>query len=327
MKTASSLLRSIVFVATVVSAAPTLETSLFARQAISTLSTAQIASFKPFSFFASAAYCQPARTLAWSCGANCNANADFIPTASGGDGSSTQFWYVGFSPSQNSVIVAHQGTDTSKIQALLTDAEAVRGKLDASLFPGVPSAVTVHDGFRDEHAKTAPTILAAVQRTLSAHPASKRVTVVGHSLGTPGSFFLLQWLNTGAGAALALLDGVYLPLHISGVTFRTIGYGMPRVGNQDFANYVDSHISLTHINNREDFVPILPGRFLGYSHPAGEVHIQDSGAWTSCPGQDNTNSACTVGDVGNIFEGHAGDHSGPYDGELSAISASDNQRN
>ncbi|KAF4593718.1 hypothetical protein EYR40_008508 [Pleurotus pulmonarius] len=310
MKTASILLQTIVFVATAVSAAPTLETSLFARQAISTLSTAQIASFKPFSFFASAAYCQPARTLAWSCGANCNANADFIPTASGGDGSSTQFWYVGFSPSQNSVIVAHQGTDTSKIQALLTDAEAVRGKLDASLFPGVPSAVTVHDGFRNEHAKTAPTILAAVQRTLSAHPASKRVTVVGHSLG----------------AALALLDGVYLPLHISGVTFRTIGYGMPRVGNQDFANYVDSHISLTHINNREDFVPILPGRFLGYSHPAGEVHIQDSGAWTSCAGQDNTNSACTVGDVGNIFEGSAGDHSGPYDGELSVISASDNQR-
>ena len=31
------------------------------------------------------------------------------------------------------------------------------------------------------------------------------------------------------GAAIALLDAVYLPLHISGVSFKMIGYGMPRV--------------------------------------------------------------------------------------------------
>ena len=33
------------------------------------------------------------------------------------------------------------------------------------------------------------------------------------------------------GAAIALLDGVYLPLHVSGVSFLTITYGMPRVSN------------------------------------------------------------------------------------------------
>ena len=31
------------------------------------------------------------------------------------------------------------------------------------------------------------------------------------------------------GAAITLLDAVYLPLHISGVSFKTIGYGLPRV--------------------------------------------------------------------------------------------------
>lgn len=31
------------------------------------------------------------------------------------------------------------------------------------------------------------------------------------------------------GAALALLDGVYLPLNLPNVNFKTIGYGMPRV--------------------------------------------------------------------------------------------------
>ena len=34
------------------------------------------------------------------------------------------------------------------------------------------------------------------------------------------------------GAAIALIDSVYLPLHLSGVTFKTVGYGLPRVRPQ-----------------------------------------------------------------------------------------------
>lgn len=64
---------------------------LDSRQAITTLSAAQIASFKPFTFFASTAYCKPAQTANWTCGANCNANPTFQPIASGGDGVVTQF--------------------------------------------------------------------------------------------------------------------------------------------------------------------------------------------------------------------------------------------
>lgn len=41
-----------------------------------------------------------------------------------------------------------------------------------------------------------------------------RVTIVGHSLG----------------GAIALIDAVYLPLHLpSGTTFKTVTFGMPRV--------------------------------------------------------------------------------------------------
>ena len=140
------------------------------------------------------------------------------------------------------------------------------------------------------------------------------------------------------GAAIGLLDAVYLPLHIPNITTRFVGYGLPRVGNRHFADYVDAHpsISVTHINNKEDIVPILPGRFLGFHHPSGEVHIQESGAWLACPGrchwlvcamvgealncelrrvgQDNTNAKCTVGDVRNLFVGDGTDHDGPYDG-------------
>lgn len=270
------------------------------RQDITPLSTSQISSFAPFTRFASTAYCKPSTTINWSCGANCQENPDFLPVASGGDGDATQFWYVGFSPSQNTVIVAHQGTDTSEFFADLTDASFTLKPLDPSLFPGVPSSVEAHNGFTAEQASTAPTILSAVQQTLSAHGGAS-VTVVGHSLG----------------AALSLLDGVYLRLHLStGVTVRVVGYGMPRVGNQDFANWVDSHLGghVTHINNREDPIPIVPGRFLGFQHVSGEVHITDSGTWESCPGQDNTSTQCIVGDVPTIFDGDESDHDGPYSG-------------
>lgn len=79
------------------------------RQSITALTAAQISAFKPFSFFAATAYCNPSVTRTWTCGgksdladpccpcfiikllANCNGNPDFIPVASGGDGSSVQF--------------------------------------------------------------------------------------------------------------------------------------------------------------------------------------------------------------------------------------------
>ena len=119
--------------------------------------------------------------------------------------------------------------------------------------------------------RTASAILSAVQRTLSAHSSASSVTVVGHSLG----------------AALALLDGLYLSINLPNAV-RVVGYGMPRVGNQAFANWVDSSRlsgQVTHINNKKDPVPILPGRFLGYHHALGEVHIADSNAWENCPGE------------------------------------------
>ncbi|KAI9458357.1 lipase class 3 family protein [Lactarius psammicola] len=270
------------------------------RQEITPLSSSQISSYAPFTHFASTAYCNPSTTGNWSCGANCQENPDFESVASGGNGDGTQFWYVGFSPSQDTVVVAHQGTDTKKLLPVLTDIDLFLESLDPTLFPGVPSSVQAHHGFALEQASTATTILSHVQQTLSEHSTSS-VAVVGHSLG----------------AALSLLDGVYLSLHLNAsVNVRVIGYGMPRVGNQAFANWVDSHLGgqVMHINNRKDPVPTLPNRFLGFHHASGEVHITDSGTWENCPGQDNPSTLCTVGDVPNIFESNASDHHGPYDG-------------
>jgi hypothetical protein len=39
-----------------------------ASDAFQTLSVMQVESFKPYSFYAAAAYCPPSQTLSWSCG-------------------------------------------------------------------------------------------------------------------------------------------------------------------------------------------------------------------------------------------------------------------
>jgi predicted lipase len=157
--------------------------------------------------------------------------------------------------------------------------------------------------------RTAPAILAAVLALLKQHSASS-VVVTGHSLG----------------AALGLLDSVYLSLHLPASTrVNMVGYGMPRVGNLAFANYVDAlhssdsvPVTVTRINNKKDPIPIVPGRFMGFAHPAGEVHILDDsgGAWVACQGQDNPSRLCSVGDVPDVVRSNILDHLGPYDGNI-----------
>jgi hypothetical protein len=150
----------------------------------------------------------------------------------------------------------------------------------------------------------ATSVLAAVRKGFSTYGVTT-VTAVGHSLG----------------GAISLLEAVYLKLNIPGATVKAVVYGQPRVGNPAFANYVDgSGISVTRITNRKDPVPILPGRFLGFAHTSGEVHIDDpSGTWYSCPGQDNTSQYCTIGDTPNVFVANTDNHSGPY-GAVASIS-------
>ncbi|KAJ4477072.1 alpha/beta-hydrolase [Lentinula edodes] len=268
------------------------------RRTVTSLSTAQFSSYAPFTQFARAAYCDGFQD--WTCGAACDANADFEVSLAGGDDSDIQNYFVGFSPSLSSIIVAHEGTDPLQLESDLTDVEVLLASLDTSLFPGVSSSVQVHDGFKNEHAKTASVILAEV-RTLMASKNTNNVMAVGHSLG----------------GALAELDALFFALNLpSGSNISAVTYGTPRVGNPAFASLIDQHVpSFKHINNEKDLIPIVPGRFLGYAHPAGEIHIISPGNVVLCSGDDDaTDSQCIIDTVPNIFEGDILNHLGPYDG-------------
>jgi len=276
------------------------EPTLFAREDPTPLSQKASQAFTPFANFAAAAYCPTSQTSTWSCGANCDALPGFVPTATGGDGDAVPFWFVGFFPSMDAVIVGHQGTNPEQLIEDLEDADFFLSSLDPSLFPGISSSIQAHSGFQSVQASTATDVLNAVQSTLDTH-GTNNVILASHSLG----------------AATALLDAVFLQLNLpKSISFQVVDFGLPRVGNQAFANYVDaSGISVTRVINQHDIVPILPGRFLGFVHPSGEVHIEpNTGQFVSCKGQEDESVGCEDELVPTIFEGSIPNHLGPYNG-------------
>jgi len=60
--------------------------------------------------------------------------------------------FVGYDPALNTVVVSHQGTDTSEIIPIITDADFFLTSLDQTLFPGT-SGLEVHNGFGDAQAE------------------------------------------------------------------------------------------------------------------------------------------------------------------------------
>lgn len=123
----------------------------------------------------------------------------------------------------------------------------------SSLFPGVPSDVLVHSGFRDTHSATARAILAEVENLISSKNATSVVAV------SP-NLFRFVWV-TGVltdhdrlqvghslGGAIAELDTIYLRLNLPrSVTVRGVTYGTPRVGNLAWANWFNSKVSAQYI--------------------------------------------------------------------------------
>jgi hypothetical protein len=98
-----------------------------------------------------------------------------------------------------------------------------------------PAQIQVHDGFQDTFERTSGAIFNAVQQGLS----SKNVNTlqfVGHSLG----------------AAIAVMDAVSMkPKLNASVQTSTVVFGLPRSGNQAWADFVDSTVSFDSVKQLE----------------------------------------------------------------------------
>ncbi|EJD47791.1 alpha/beta-hydrolase [Auricularia subglabra TFB-10046 SS5] len=247
--------------------------ALESRQAVTALSDAQIASYRPYALFSRAVGCSPEATPTWTCGAPCDALPGFLPAVSGGDGDAEQYWNRWFkTASLNNPSVVRSSHSCSL--PILTDLDFDLAPLNKTLFPGVPEAASVHNGFRKEHERSADRILAAVKIILVAHPGAA-VTCTGHSLG----------------GALSILDAVLLRLQLPSTTpVKFVGFGTPGVGNPAFADHVDAVLpDFSRINNKQDPVPKLPR-------------------------QDSKAAGCINDTERTIFNATGSDHTGPYDG-------------
>ncbi|KAI0030640.1 alpha/beta-hydrolase [Vararia minispora EC-137] len=247
--------------------------------------------------FSRLAYCSSGAIQTLSCGGPCDdlGAGSVTMLLVGGDGGQVPHFFVAQDATTKSIVVAHQGTNSSNPLSVINDLNFSQTPLNATLFPGVSDNVQVHEGFAETQGRTADAVLAAVQSGLASTGFSK-VLVTGHSLG----------------AAIATMDALMLNMNLgSNVQITTTTFGLPRGGNQDFANLVDSQLggSYTFITHGNDPVPIVPPQAIGYVHSSGEVHITDNaGTAVACPGQENEN--CIDGT--SLLDVNVGDHLGPY---------------
>ncbi|KAJ7777291.1 alpha/beta-hydrolase [Mycena metata] len=245
--------------------------------------------------FARVAFCSSASISNWTCGPPCTALGNVTFLQSGGDQGLIPLYYIAHDPTDNSIVVAHEGTDTANILSILNDVELGLVDLNVTRFPSsAGKGIQVHSGFQQTFERTADGLLAGVSKGLS-DTGAKKVAVSGHSLG----------------AAVATMTGAFLKQSVDpSVDVSLAVFGLPRGGNQAWADFLDSTVGVTYMTNQQDPIPTVPPRSLGFQHPSGEIHSfdQSQNNFTSCPGQDNEH--CSTGN--SVLEVNATNHDGPY---------------
>ncbi|KAI0821680.1 Alpha/Beta hydrolase protein [Trametes gibbosa] len=238
--------------------------------------------------FSRTAYCSAGSVSNMSCGAPCDATPNVKVLTAGGDDGAIPGFFVASDPDTQTIVVAHQGTEPHNILSIANDAEFLQVGANTTLFPKAGDGVKLHSGFQDTQGRTADLIMSTVQSGLSS-TGFKQVLVTGHSLG----------------AAVASLDAAMLRMALpDDVQVKSVVFGLPRVGNQDWADLFDTLIpDFIHVTNQNDPVPTVPPHDLDFEHPQGEIHITSVDGTTgdatmeSCPGQENQVSVVAYGGV------------------------------
>ncbi|KAJ7173603.1 alpha/beta-hydrolase [Mycena filopes] len=250
--------------------------------------------------FARVAYCSSASITSWTCGEPCTSLGNVTFLQSGGDQGLIPLYYIAHDPSDNSINVAHEGTDSKSILSILNDVKFGLVDLNVTRFPATAGkGIQVHSGFQQTFERTADGLLAGVMKGL-ADTGSTKVTVSGHSLG----------------AAVATMTGAFIKASVDpSVQVTVTGFGLPRGGNQAWADFLDTELGVVYMTNQNDPVPTVPPRALGFQHPSGEVHIVDDSQsnFVDCPGQDNEN--CSTGN--SLLSVSVSNHKGPYFNDIS----------
>lgn len=149
--------------------------------------------------------------------------------------------FVGYSQSNNAVIVSFRGSDNTK------------NWIDDFDFLQMPymrcTGCLVHNGFYFGYLSISSLLKSQVELILSKYRGAS-IYVTGHSLG-------------GALATVAALD----LKHTYNVPMKVYTYGQPRVGNGLYANYFKNQIPDAYrVIHNADAVPHLPPIAFDYKH-------------------------------------------------------------
>ncbi|KAJ7857855.1 Alpha/Beta hydrolase protein, partial [Mycena leptocephala] len=170
------------------------------------------------------AYCSSASITTWTYGAPCDAFKNITFLQSGGvmmaDCALANADYIAHDADDQSLVVAHEGTDAKNILSILNDAQFGLVSLNVLRFPETTGSATkniaVHDGFQQTFERTADSLLAGVMDGLKS-TGMKKIVVTGNSLG----------------AALATMTAVMIKDAVDpSVDVSMTGFGLPRGGNQ-----------------------------------------------------------------------------------------------
>ncbi|KXJ93288.1 lipase [Microdochium bolleyi] len=157
----------------------------------------------------------------------------------------------------------------------------------------IVSGCTIHAGFATANNETWKKMTTALKAAVAANP-SYKIIFTGHSLG-------------GATATVAAAKARNL-----GYAIDLFTYGSPRVGNEDFAQFVTNqpgrNYRVTHLT---DPVPRLPPIFLGFRHVSPEYWLQGGAANTTDYGasdikvcEGTAKIGCNAGSNGLEFDAH-----------------------
>ncbi|XP_046858557.1 lipase-like [Xenia sp. Carnegie-2017] len=148
---------------------------------------------------------------------------------------------------QNVIVVSFQGSDSLQdwFRNIQTLKKSYSGCQDCK----------IHSGFLKSYSPLKDEMLRKVNTLYQEHP--KKILVTGHSLG-------------GAMATLAAVDLVN-----AGYPVNLITFGAPRVGNKEFAQYVDRIVKGINlrVTYKNDIVTVIPNK--GYRHAGQELHCID----------------------------------------------------
>lgn len=212
-----------------------------------------------------------------------------------GDGNNVQRALV-YHSKKLGIVLAMEGTNLTSIWSDLHDAEAIQVDPDHRFRKFLPKGTKLLFGFQDAYLHVVDSSLAEIKKAMKKYNES-RVTVTGHSLG----------------AGMGIIATAYLENVIPGGLHRSILFGLPRTGNDVFADYIDKKMSnrFHWIANGKDWVPHVPPRFLGYQHPGNMLWINPANStfWLYYPGQENKHGPNSI-----VPEPNFNDHQGIYFG-------------